>query len=221
MGGRKAEVEQRLKEYCKTIEDSADASDSGHDHDHFYGEAERVEKEDEENKVNTRKRKLSKKESAIPNPERDTKRVKVDLESNLETTAESDDESDTKRVDDKIKIKKKVNVRNICPKCPEETTQGRTCDWCNVFDCKHTLESGAFCRGKCERYGCSECVGEGVLKQCTKMEDCTEMICSSCSLWCEGCWDYMGMRGVDDEDIIKAMKTGEFQRYIDAAKDFW
>ena len=109
--------------------------------------------------------------------------------------------------------KKRDNVKNICKECKENTDQIRDCDWCGVTECKHNLEKGAFCRGVCNRYGCSECVAVGELKQCTKMADCTEMVCSKCTQKCENCWDDLMMHGLEDHEIEEAMKSDDPKSY--------
>lgn len=139
---------------------------------------------------------------------------------NSKSKVENDDSS-SKRSASKTKITKKVNAAHICSKCLGNKTEGRKCDWCNVFECEHHLVNGAFCRGKCQRYGCTECVTAGALQKCTKRSDCTEMICLRCETCCENYWDYMAIRGVVTEDIMRAMKSGGFQQYIDAAEDFY
>lgn len=121
-----------------------------------------------------------------------------------------------KKKEIKKKHQEKAKASKECKKCNGKSQEdGRVCDGCKIFICgDHCQKKGRFCRGLCDKYAWNDCVAKGVLNACQR-EECTEFLCKPCKYKCEGCWDFLALRGVDDEDIEKALKDGNYSDYID------
>ena len=102
-------------------------------------------------------------------------------------------------------------IINLCKECKNKNDDGRICDNCGKFVCKHHIEQYKnFCAGACQLFYCDLCIKEhGKLSDCPR-ESCEYMVCAKCTYKCENCWDLLMMNGFDDAEIEAALRDGDY-----------